>query len=396
MFREINDYSKKKILIVDDIPKNIQVLAQNLEVLGSRLAFATNGKNALQLINKDKFDLILLDISMPELDGLEVCRRIKSIPANKEVPVIFITAFDDAESITEGFRAGAVDYITKPFNSDELLARARTHLRLKSSIDQMKRINDVLEEKVEIRTKELSTANKKLQVLEKTKGDFLALISHELRTPLIGIKGFAEILDETVDEENREYVSYVMESANRLMSFSEAALLITSLQSQKEDLVFEKSDVKRVLSEVIEKFRKRLIKSNLTVDCNCDDNSLMVKVDEGLIAKSFENILDNAIKFSPENGVIKINLLSDGDSITVQFSDDGPGFDDIARNELFDFFSSEDVMHHSSGFGLGLAAVKLIMDAHDGSIEIENKKEETGAVVRLVLPMLEEFMLVSK
>ncbi len=141
-----------RILIVDDISKNIQVVGNILKRVGYSLSFATSGAQALDMVLSEPFDLILLDIMMPEMDGYEVCARLKERPETREVPVIFLTARTALDDITRGFRAGAVDYVTKPFNSEELLARVQTHLGLKSSADAIRRKN-----------KELSDSNAELE-----------------------------------------------------------------------------------------------------------------------------------------------------------------------------------------------------------------------------------------
>ncbi len=377
-----------RILIVDDVPKNIQVLANNLEQLGCRLAFATTGQNAIKLVEREAFDLILLDISMPVMDGYEVCRIIKKKKDYKEIPIIFITANNDKESIIAGFEVGAIDYITKPFNSSELLARVKTHLQLKLSADQIKKMNESLEEKVKLRTRDLVIANNKLEVLEKAKSNFLSLISHELRTPLIGIKGFAELLNETVEnEESREFISYLMDSADRLVSFSEAALLITSLESNNLSVALEETDIKNLVLDVITKQTKKINERSLSVEYIFDADNYIVKIDDGLISKAIENIFDNSVKYSPQNDKITISIRKSIHELIISISDNGPGFTEESKKELFDFFSNSDIMHHSDGFGLGIAAVKLILDAHSGRISIQNKTTGQGAIVEFALPI---------
>ena len=178
-----------RILIVDDVPKNIQVLGNILINEKYQISYTQDGNHALALIKKNEFDLILLDIMMPEIDGYEVCKKIMADPETAEIPVIFLTAKADKESVIKGFKLGARDYVTKPFNAEELLARVRTHLELKDKNEQLKNVNQTLEQKVIERTTELRSANKKLLTLDKAKSDFLNIIGHEIRTPLNGIQG---------------------------------------------------------------------------------------------------------------------------------------------------------------------------------------------------------------
>lgn len=380
------DDKKYKILIVDDIPKNIQVLASNLNPAFYSVAFATSGETALKYTSSTLFDLVLLDVSMPGMDGYEVCRQIKSNAGYKDIPVIFITAFNDKENIVKGFHSGAVDYIAKPFNTEELLARINTHLELKDKRDKIASMNEILESKVRERTEELQNANVKLNVLQKAKSDFLTLISHELRTPLTGIKGFAEILNETVQEnESKEYIKYLNDSADRLIRFSEAALLITSLKANNIELDPTEINIYKILEDLLQLTEDQLNKKDLTVELRVPEENFFTKGDYQLIKKAVHNVLDNAVRFSKSGKKIVIDLHSENNFTVISIADQGPGFSEEALKEIFNFFSTHDVLFHSEGFGLGLAATKLILDLHQGKIEVANN-HAGGARVNIYLP----------
>ena len=191
-----------KILVVDDNPKNIQVIGSLLREVGYSVGFAFDGQQALTLLNKtNDYDLVLLDVNMPVMNGFETCRAMRRNGNLMDIPVLFLTALNEINDVVSGFDAGGQDYITKPFNSEELLSRVKTHIELKHAKDQLKLVNQWLEEKVQERTKELQQANSKLeaanrelQALDKAKSDFLNIISHEINTPLNGIVGFVDIL----------------------------------------------------------------------------------------------------------------------------------------------------------------------------------------------------------
>ena len=160
--------NRYKILIVDDVPKNIQVAANILQKNGYQMAFAQDGRTAIAQTEDNRFDLILLDIMMPQMDGFEVCQQIRKSAANKDVPVIFLTAKNDSESIVKGFELGAMDYVTKPFNGTELLARVKTHLELYRSKQEIQQTNERLEIEISERIKaedELKRSNEKYQYL---------------------------------------------------------------------------------------------------------------------------------------------------------------------------------------------------------------------------------------
>lgn len=242
----------KYILIVDDIPSNLKVLGNTLHNLGYKFEFSTSGASALQWLTKKSFDLVLLDIMMPEMDGLEVCRRIRQNPQWQNLPVLFLTAKSDKESLLEGFRVGGQDYITKPFDTQELAARVHTQLELRSKTEELNHLNAHLELIVQQRTQELAKANDELQGLDCAKNEFMKIISHELRTPLNGIIGPLQII--SAGNKNAEldrWLEMLRESVERLERFTLLTLHITELQSGSNCLRKEPFSVFEMVSEIV-------------------------------------------------------------------------------------------------------------------------------------------------
>lgn len=384
---------KIKILAVDDNAKNIQVIGSILRDEGYSVGFAYNGEQALSILNESKdFDLVLLDVNMPVMDGFETCKAMRKNEILKEIPVVFLTALNDSKDVVRGFNAGGQDYIYKPFNAEEVLARVKTHIELKRSKDQLKKVNQWLEEKVKERTIELQKANgtleeanKELGSLDEAKSDFLTLISHQINTPLNGIIGFINILkNELMDPNFKEMLSYLESSANRLHKFAKISLKITELRTKEQD--FQKHEIS--LSDLIQGSKHRLSeqitakKIKLIYEGQIENTK--IKGLRGLLEFSFESILENAINYSPNDGLIKIIVASKDEKISCSFIDEGSGFDSKILKNSFQLFATGP-QYSDDKSGLDLALVKLIMDSHKGDISIANNKDK-GACVVLTFP----------
>lgn len=378
------------ILIVDDNPQNVQVLGKLLQESKYEIEFATNGQAALEWMNIRLFDLILLDLNMPGMSGFEVCSRIRTNPDWVNVPVIFLSAESDRESILKGFELGAQDYITKPFDGRELLARVRTHLALKDSLEKLENLNKSLEEKVLERTQKLKEVNEMLEAtnlrlldLDKAKTEFLNLISHQIRTPLNGIIGPLELLKETAfGGEIGDLVEILDISVKRLERFAVNALLITRLKTEKFEPTKVKIQISSLIGEVIDEAREKLQSGNIRTIRTDNIPGCYIFGETELIKNCIAIILDNAITFSPQYSAIEINTFVDNQTIICEIKDSGPGFAAGTIERVFDLFvTGEDHMDNSTGIGLPIA--KMIMNAHGGSITAGNDPEG-GASVKLM------------
>lgn len=371
------------ILIVDDVPKNIQILGNILSPHQYKIAYAQSGEQALKAIENNRFDLILLDIMMPGMDGFEVCEVLKKQDQTKEIPIIFLTAKADMESIVKGFEVGGEDYITKPFNAAELLARVETHLLLHEQKKSLQALNENLEEKVQERTLELEEAYKRLGNLEKAKTDFLSIISHELRTPLNGLMGLSSLLQQTqLNSEQKEYMLYLNEVADRLTRFSEIALLITHLKVQKYSAELLSTSVKYMLESVVEEFNTKYSDHKHPLQYTEVPDHIMIAAAPELLTKSLNLLLDNARKYAGPQGKVKL-LCDDSQNgwVNILVEDNGPGFRKEALEHVYELFATGD-LSHTEGTGLSLAAIKLIIDLHGGEMTVENIKTG-GASIKL-------------
>lgn len=377
------------ILIVDDTPENIDILVELLEDFDKQIAI--NGVDALETAFEDPPDLILLDIMMPEMDGYEVCVKLRQNEKTKDVPIIFLTAKTEKEDIIKGFEAGGQDYITKPFDARELLERVKTQLELKTQREDLKNMNEILEEKVQERTaqlqdalKELDKANKDLQGLDTAKNNFLNMISHEIRTPLNGIVGAAYLLNDVMGEDNEfgEFVEMLKTSVDRLEEFSTVALIITQLQADNYEIIREQHNANKVLDKCIESLNEYSIEQNKIIKKDRIDPFLEINIDEKLFLRALKSVIHNAIKYTPENERIIVKAYSKEEKSIIEVINRGKGFTEEALKNLFKPFGIGE-QHYDQNVGLSLRAAKMIMKAHDGDIIIENLAD-SGARVSFI------------
>lgn len=364
------------VLVVDDNPRNIQIVGNILKAQSYHIAYAMDGAKALELAAQHAFDLVLLDVMMPGMDGFEVCRKMRETEEMREVPIIFLTAKTDTASIVKGFELGANDYVNKPFNSLELIARVKTQLEISSKRQQLDQLNKNLEQKVAERTLELEHANKSLKRLEKSKSDFLAVIGHELRTPLNALLGLTTLLQSTtLSSEQQEFLFSMKQASGRLARFSELALLITTLQTRHELPDMFQLRVNVLFEMAVHELQFLAAERSVLVETNALPDEMMVLGDAELIRKCLVILLENAIHQLDPGGCVTLGaVLENQHQICLQVSDNGPGF----SQDILDLFkeNNEQPFRPSRMLGgLSLTAVKLIMDAHGGSMALSNQPD---------------------
>ncbi len=383
-----------RILVVDDISSNLKLMQAILNKEDYTVLTAENGEKALDLAAEYLPDLILLDIMMPGQNGYEVCEKLKASEKTAPIPVIFLSARSEKNSVVKGLETGGQDYITKPFHAQEFLLRVRIHLELKEKTEQLEGMNQTLEEKVNGKTRELQDAYKRLEKLDLAKNNFLDLIAHELRTPLNGIMGVYQLLESTpMNSQQQKHLTRLRDSAERLSRFSEMALLITTISSADHEMETAPLRFVKTWQETVRSLEDRIAEKNLHLQEDIPRKIRPQAANGELVREVFLIILRNAVKYSPPGETIEAVMSrdtdggprGDTDGITLTVTDHGPGFSPEAREKLFRFFSTEDIEHHQSGLGLGLALAKMVMDAHGGTIAIRNR-EPQGAKVTLFFP----------
>jgi len=381
--KDLHEYT---ILIVDDTPENIDVLTGLLSEFKRKVA--VNGKKALSIVmGTSPPDLILLDIMMPEMDGFEVCKRIRADERTRDIPIIFITAKTESVDIVKGFEFGAQDYVTKPFDPNELFARVNTHLELKMSREKLKDVNLWLEDQVKQKTKELQLAYDELSTLDNAKTEFLQILSHEIRTPLNGIIGSLDLMKSEKDAESQELFKDLLDqSVKRLEKFSTTAIEITELKTQRDKLNIDKNvNFKSVLNESVSSQEKEISQGNITIDFIGFDRDYSIPGNSYYLKSCFTHIIKNAIEVSNEGDKITISVKQIENNLECVIKDQGTGFTEKGMKNLFKPFGLGKE-HIEKNIGLGLHFVKLVVDSLSGEIEAGNNPDK-GAFVKILFPL---------
>jgi len=368
------------ILVVDDTPENISVLSPTLQREGYKILVALNGATAIERAKLGQPDLILLDIMMEGLDGYETCARLKELEETKDIPVIFMTALSDTEQKVKGFKVGAVDYVTKPYQAVEVIARVKTHITINTLQKKLSEANDTLEQKVKQRTAELEKAKIKAEESEKLKSEFLAQMSHEVRTPINGIVSALSFIEEDCNTENQQTkddFALIRRGSKRLIRTIDLIMTVSQLQSDTLNFNPENFDVEReVLQDLYTQYQKDAITKQINISINNEAINSIINYDLDLAKEMFKHLIDNAINFTTE-GFISIKIFnSSNGNVTVEIKDTGIGMSEEYLPKMFNAFSQEDSGYTRmyEGVGLGLTLVKLLCDKTNLILTYESVK----------------------
>jgi signal transduction histidine kinase len=402
IFDDYQNPQNASILIVDDTIYNIQLLSLMLIRQGYKVQEATSGLEALDKVNQQLPDIILLDIRMPDINGYEVCTRLKANPATKDVPIIFISSIEEPSEKVEAFSVGGVDYISKPFQLIEVLARIETHLRLCSLQKKLQEQNEQLQLSAEV----LSRSLKYERELSQMKTDFISVVSHEFRTPLTTIQSASELLEyyEWSKEEQVEQLHQIQSEVKHMTALMEDVLFLSRSNTNKVKLNLTKFNLLSFCSQLLRQMQRTFASDyslNSFLSISSTNTSIenphlqdvlpniLVRMDDKLLRQILTNLLTNAIKYSPQNKKVDFQITVEPEQVKFVVSDHGIGIPNEDLENLFSAFHRGKNVGILPGTGLGLSIVKNCIDIHNGSIFVESQLD-IGTKFTVVLPISEE------
>jgi signal transduction histidine kinase len=360
-----NGAPQSTVMVVDDTPVNLKLLQILLQKEGLRTVAFPRGDAALKAAVKNPPDLILLDITMPEMNGFEVCERLKADDTLKDIPVIFISALSETADKVRAFRAGGVDYVTKPFQSEEVIARVSTHLALRR------------------RERDLRESFDKLKKLEDLRESLVHMIVHDLRSPLSAITGIFQLLEtEDLSEDGTLYVWEGRKSTKKLIEMVGIVLDVNKMEAGEMVLDRKTVDIKNLIVQAAESIKPLLGHRRFSI--TAPDFDAAVSCDPNLISRVVQNLLDNAIKYTQEDsGEIVVEMKPACAGVLVSVTNNGPGIPEKYHEKIFEKYGQAEAKQYSTG--LGLTFCKMAVEAHGGRIWVDSDGEQ-GSTFRFELP----------
>ncbi|MEH2136367.1 hybrid sensor histidine kinase/response regulator [Nostoc sp.] len=352
------------ILLVDDEPDNFEVISGILYNSGYRLGYASSGVSALERLKKSQPDVILLDVMMPELDGIEVCCRIKANPNWKHIPIVMVTALNAKEDLARCLEAGADDFLSKPVSAVELRARIGSMLRIKQQYDALKA---------------------SLQV----RSDMANMIVHDLRNPLSSILLSCEMLERAkLPEQYQTRINRIKIAEQQLRSLTESLLLMAKLESGKMILNLEEIELSRLVNTCITDMQAIAGQKMIQMIPDLPEIERPICADKLVMRRVLDNLLLNAIKFSPSKSQVTVQINYLDDLITqIRVIDMGVGIADELKQRVFEKYEIGTLMEDIHQVGLGLAFCQMAIKAHGGRISVEDNQPK-GSVILIKISSL--------
>lgn len=363
------------VLIGDETHENIAVLAELLQSAGFSSLGGTSQSRIVALAKRYQPDVVLLDTVLEDVSGFTVCRALKESEDTEDIPIIFLSNKADLPLKVEGFESGAADFMTRPFQSAELISRIQNQVQLRSLIQEREvHISDLHE-------------------LLDQKDKVMQVVSHDLRSPLGGIKGLAEMLEtgsESEDPETvRDFAQSIRQTSESLLGLVNDLLDIAKLESGKLALTISEFEIRELVMQCIETMQLLAYKKsvNLQMHLGHENDEVWVQADRPKLMQVFNNILSNAVKFTPSSGTVSVTVNT-GDFVEITFTDTGVGIPAEILPNLFEKFGSHqrEGTDGEKGTGLGMPIVKKFVEVHGGTVEVSSIVGE-GTTFVVTLPL---------
>lgn len=378
--------SKGVILAVDDNPEHLDVLFEYLAQAGVTVLLAQNGESALKTAEDSVPDLILLDVMMPGCSGFEVCRRLKTNETTKDIPVIFMTVLSDTRDKLKGFEVGGVDYITKPFEHKEVLARVKAHLTIRNLQQELREKNVALEQYVTL----LAERNEQLEEVNASKDRFFSIIAHDLRDPFTGLLGLSQVITEEFEryppQKIKEMIMTLRGMSETLYALLDNLLTWSRVQRGMIEYHPQTIDVQKVVTRNVAIFTSNAEQKQITLSTAIQEWTTAY-ADKKMVDTIIRNLLSNALKFTHSGGNIEVSATQNGNYVTVSVADTGIGIDEKHIPKLFriDAQYKRIGTANEKGTGLGLILCQEFVERNGGKIWAESTVNK-GTTFRFTLP----------
>ena len=363
--------NKQKILIVEDNQENMDLLIYFLRPQGYELLTVKDGLSALEAVEKEHPDIILLDIMLPKLDGYEVCERLKSRHDTKFIPIIMLTALKELQDKVKALEVGADDFLSKPFENVELLARVRSLLRLKQYHDELQSKNIELEKK-----------NVSLLRMDKFKEDLINLIVHDMKNPLFVIQGNLQMMSMSMQNLSadflKKYTKRIERSSQQLLRMVVNLLDISRIEEGRIELKSEKANINTIIKDIAIRISDYPENEQKQIVVDLDSHLPEILADKSVIERVLENLINFAVTNADEDGKVLISTSSaDGQKVQFITHDSGTQIPKNFHDKIFEKFSQAEIKNSGSRVdrALGLTFCKLAVEAHQGRmwLDLENK-----------------------
>ena len=358
------------VLISDDDEISREIVKKYLAEEGYSTAETLTGSDTLRFIEENLPDAVLLDVVMPEMSGIEVCRRIKANERTAHIPIIILTSLSGENYQLEGIKAGANDFLTKPIKRENLLFRVRNAVVLKSMYDK------------------INSAYRELRDLEDLRDNLFHMIIHDLKQPITSISGFVQLLrmEGSIGKDSpaRKYIEDINEQLRVLIEMIGSVMDVSRIESGKMPVDVGRSDVVEVARAVIDTFKRNV--SSVKLELRNEAEKMYASFDRGLIYRVILNLLSNAIKWSPENGTVRVCVTREDRFVRVSIRDWGRGIPIRYQRRIFDkYWQVEGKKRGLYSSGLGLTFCRLAVEANGGEIGVKSREGE-GSTFWFTLP----------